>query len=110
MELYQRLKNAMDEGKRMSWLEHRSSSLFEKIYGDDELINGREPIFLTTPIEGTLRYSLYTILHEHRQDQYKLKMERKKRMYGDEKLSKLEIVVEHFGYGLGYIMDELNGL
>lgn len=101
MDLYQRLENAMDEGMRKSELEHRSRSLFKEIYGDDEKINGREPIF--PPIERTLRYSLYTLLYEYHQDLDKLKIERKKRMYGDEKLSKLEIVGEHFGYGLGYI-------
>lgn len=84
----------------MSKLEDRSISLFEKTYRDD-----KQAFF--TPIEGTLKFSLYCKLWESRQDENKLNEERKKRMYGDEKLSKLELVIEHFGYDFGYITESV---
>ena len=103
MKLCQRLDNAMNEGKRMYQLEERCSSLIEEIYGDDE-----QTIF--EPIEGTLEYSLYISLWGYRQDQNKLNEVRKKRMYGDEKIRRLETVVEYFGYALGCVTDGLNNV
>lgn len=102
MKLRQRLENAMNEGERMRQLEHLCRDLIEEIYGDNE-----QATF--TPIEGTREYSLYCHLWAYRQDMNKLSEERKKRMYGDEKLCRLETVVEHFGYGLGYVISELVG-
>ncbi len=105
MELYQILKNAMDEGTRMSELDRRSDFLRDGLYGYKRLTDSSSQ---TSRGAGIIFGSVAVQqLDELCQESNELRSIRTKRVsaYYTEGISELELFVENFGYVLGYKLE-----
>ena len=110
MELYQRLENVMDEGRRKSELDRRWLNLREMLwdylhdYNPSAMYDKPTSSFSSTAcpagrIYGSIGLDACCKISNEIGDK------RRKRVYSffrGEKLSKLERFVEDFGYNLGY--------
>lgn len=107
MDLYQRLEKALDDGIRMSALEHCYWPLRERLEDHGKLTGSSSP---TARDAGFIFGSLdIQLIDECTEQTNELRSERTKRMYasGNEKLSRLETFVENFGYALGHKIEDL---
>src|SRR3989338_8987660 len=111
MELYQRLENAMDEGRRMSELNHRYLYLRETLW---DYLHGYNPSAMYNKPESSFSPGDWVPgriygnigLDACCKESNEIRSERGYAFRG-KKLSKLERFVGDFGYNLGYKIEKI---